>query len=64
MRNLLITLCLPLGFGCSQMLNSLHSEPEQVEQDNAAQLVSEQRAVKAPVPNEALFQCMYTLQKF
>ncbi|TMP09377.1 hypothetical protein CWC11_04130 [Pseudoalteromonas sp. S3178] len=56
MRNLLITLCLPLGFGCTQMLDSLSPEPKPVEQDNSAQLVSNQRTVNAPETNTALFQ--------
>lgn len=58
MRNLLITLCLPLGFGCSQILGVTNSEAEPVvEQSNQnTQLVNNQRDVAAPTVNNNLFQ--------
>lgn len=57
MRNLLITLCLPLGFGCSQMFNGMESEQVEEPQSNSpVMLVSEQREVASPVVNNQLFQ--------
>jgi TolB-like protein len=56
MKNLLITLCLPLGFGCSQILGTMNTDTAtpQIEQSN--QLVSNQRDVAAPVSDDNLFQ--------
>ncbi len=56
MRNLLITLCLPLGFGCSLMDDSIDAEPEKNMQVNNAPLISNQRAIKSPQENIDLFQ--------
>ncbi|MBQ4831894.1 hypothetical protein J8L70_01435 [Pseudoalteromonas sp. MMG010] len=53
MKRLLLTLCLPLGFGCSQMAdnNALSSDA-----DNEPQLTNEQRTVSAPGQGNSLFQ--------
>jgi TolB-like protein len=56
MRNLLITLCLPFGFGCSQMQNDINSEPASMEGNQSSQLVTNQREVAAPVANNNVFQ--------
>ena len=59
MRNLLITLCLPLGFGCSHILNGMNTgtDETQVQNNNqTAQLINNQRDVADPVSNDRLFQ--------
>lgn len=59
MRNLLITLCLPLSFGCSHILNGMNTGTDEttVQSNNqTTQLVSQQRSVAAPISNDKLFQ--------
>ena len=51
MKRLLLTLCLPLGFGCSQMTN--HSDT-QITDD--APMFFEQRPVAAPTNTDSLYQ--------
>jgi TolB-like protein len=53
MKRLILTLCLPLGFGCSQQLqgNGLFSVT-----DDTPQLVNAQRTVNAPEHTDSLFQ--------
>ena len=53
MKRFILTLCLPLGFGCAQMM-----EPNTTAQrtDNSRQLVDEQRIVAAPGQSNALYQ--------
>ncbi|MDX1729487.1 MAG: hypothetical protein R3203_17355, partial [Pseudoalteromonas tetraodonis] len=51
MKRLLLTLCLPLGFGCSQMKN--HSDT-QITDD--APMFFEQRPVAAPTQSDSLYQ--------
>ena len=51
MKRLLLTLCLPLGFGCSQMTN--HSDT-QITDDTP--MFFEQRPVAAPTQSDSLYQ--------
>ncbi|HEA16862.1 MAG TPA: hypothetical protein ENH88_10540 [Pseudoalteromonas prydzensis] len=53
MKRLILTLCLPLGFGCAQMM-----EPGKTTQrtDNSPQLVDDQRMVAAPGQTNSLYQ--------
>ena len=52
MKRLILTLCLPLGFGCAQMM-----EPGKTAQtDNSAQLEGDQRMVAAPGQNNTFYQ--------
>ncbi len=65
MRNLLITLCLPLGFGCSHILNGMNTGANEasVRSDNqTAQSTNYQRRVAEPVSNDNLFQSKLVLQ--
>ena len=56
MKNLLITLCLPLGFGCSQILGTMNTDTTTPQSEQSNQLVSNQRDVAAPVSDDNLFQ--------
>ncbi|GAA59634.1 hypothetical protein P20652_1497 [Pseudoalteromonas sp. BSi20652] len=58
MRNLLITICLPLGFGCSQISGVTNSaaEPTANPSNQNSQLVSNQRDIATPAVNNNLFQ--------
>ncbi len=51
MKRLILTLCLPLGFGCSQLMDN-NSTPAQ---DNSPQLTT-QRAVAEPGQSSSLYQ--------
>ena len=50
MKRLILTLCLPLGFGCSSMLTG-----DATQHDNEPQLTA-QREVAAPHSNDSVFQ--------
>lgn len=58
MRNLLIVLCLPIGFGCSHMSNGVNTKTAAIVETNnqTTQLVSHQRSVAVPISNDNLFQ--------
>jgi len=56
MRNLLITLCLPLGFGCSQIMNTPSTDPAVEQSNQGAQLATSQRKVSARVNHDNMFQ--------
>eukprot|EP01093_Parvamoeba_rugata_P020109 TRINITY_DN9592_c0_g2_i1.p1 TRINITY_DN9592_c0_g2~~TRINITY_DN9592_c0_g2_i1.p1 ORF type:complete len:128 (+),score=16.73 TRINITY_DN9592_c0_g2_i1:17-400(+) len=52
MKRLILTLCLPLGFGCAQM-----TQPSGVQStNNSPQLVNDQRMVAAPGQSNSLYQ--------
>ncbi|MGS0496086.1 FlgO family outer membrane protein [Pseudoalteromonas mariniglutinosa] len=53
MKRLILTLCLPLGFGCAQVM-----EPSSGAQltNNSPQLINDQRAVAAPGQTNSLYQ--------
>jgi TolB-like protein len=56
MKKLLLTLCLPLGFGCSQMLTGMNLETTQKNQNNSVQLANGERAVAAPMTDNQVYQ--------
>lgn len=56
MKKLLLTLCLPLGFGCSQMLTGMNSDTTQKNQNNSVQLANGERAVAAPMTDNQVYQ--------
>jgi len=52
MKRLILTLCLPLGFGCAQM-----TQPSSAQgMNNSPQLVDDQRMVAAPGQSNSLYQ--------
>ncbi|MCC9662429.1 hypothetical protein LPA49_17940 [Pseudoalteromonas sp. MB41] len=51
MRRLLLSLCLPLGFGCAQMMS-----PSQTIDTKESQLTRSERAVAAPQTNVSVYQ--------
>ena len=53
MKRLILTLCLPLGFGCTSMMGLNNSAQKM---DNSPQLAREQRPVAAPGQTNALYQ--------
>lgn len=64
MRNLFITLCLPLGFGCSQMLDQSGSHAGENQPNHSVQLTSSQRKVDAPIRDNDLFQSGLAQQNY
>jgi len=56
MKKLLLTLCLPLGFGCSQMLTGMNSDTTQKNQNNSVQLANGERAVASPMTDNQVYQ--------
>jgi TolB-like protein len=56
MKQLLLILCLPLGFGCSQTHSGMNSHPSHAAANNSKQLANEQRDVATPMADNHVFQ--------